>query len=90
MTSAAAVFVSLRAAGIADPYPHALACHSNYSREEIMPCAAALVTLMQRAPTSTLTACFKKYSTTKLLEVSKVVQPPLEVIEEARRLSSGL
>lgn len=55
---------------------------AGYSLEAILPCAAALVELMQKAPTNTLKAVYKKYSSTKMSEVAKTV-PPLSVIEEA-------
>lgn len=81
MTSAAALYVSMRALGVSDAYPHALARHSGYSRQQVLPCAQALVKLMQKAPTHSLSAVFKKYSHAKLLEVANT-PPPTSVLEE--------
>ena len=71
-----------------DKYPKALARHSGYSLEAVLPCAAALVDLMQKAPTATLTAVYKKYSSTKFAEVTKL-PTPVQIIEEAAALSAG-
>jgi len=72
ITAAASVYVSMTALGKADPYSKALARHSSYQLEAVLPCAAALVELMVKAPTNTLTAVYKKYSSTKFAEVSIV------------------
>ena len=60
----------MTALGKADPYSKALARHSSYQLEAVLPCAAALVELMVKAPTNTLTAVYKKYSSTKFAEVT--------------------
>jgi hypothetical protein len=80
--SAAAVYVSMVATNNADPYPKALARHSTYSLEAVLPCAAALVELMQKAPTNTLGAVHKKYAAAKFGEVAKVA-PPTEILTTA-------
>lgn len=69
--SAAALYVSMRTFDKVDPFPKALARHSGYTEASIMPCAAALVGLVQKAPTASLNAVFKKYSNVKLGEVAK-------------------
>ncbi|GFH06727.1 cyclin N-terminal domain-containing protein [Haematococcus lacustris] len=71
MTAAAALYVAMRSLDKAVPYPKALARHSGYTEEAVLPCAKQLVALMQKAPTASLTAVFKKYSHTKFLEISK-------------------
>ena len=70
-----------------DTYPKALARHSGYTLESILPCAAALVDLMQKAPTATLTAVYKKYSSTKFAEVTKIAVPT-QILEEAAALTA--
>lgn len=79
--SAAALYVALRTCGKPEAFPKALARHSGYSLEAVLPCAAALVKLMKAAPTNTLTAVFKKYSSTKLGEVAKM-EPLMAIVEE--------
>jgi G2/mitotic-specific cyclin-B, other len=63
-------------------YPHALARHSGYSRASVLPAAQALVRLMQKAPTASLSAVYKKYSHAKQLEVA-AVPPPMSLLEES-------
>ncbi len=46
--------------GKSDAYPKALARHSTYSLEAVLPCASALVELMNKAPTNSLGAVYKK------------------------------
>lgn len=81
LTSAAALYVSLKTLKKHNPYPRALAKHSTYSLEAIRPCAVDLVKLMQKAHSNvdkpanqqTLTAVHKKYSSAKFLEIAKVL-----------------
>lgn len=81
-TSAAAAFVAMKTLNKADPYPRALARHSGYTQESIMECVYALVQLMQKAPTNSLNAVYKKYSNPKFLEVAKL-EACQELLEEA-------
>lgn len=55
----------LYCAGKVDAFPHALARHSGFSREEVHPCAEELLVMMKKAPTASLNAVFKKYSHVK-------------------------
>ncbi|KAJ9533736.1 hypothetical protein QJQ45_026808 [Haematococcus lacustris] len=73
ITSAAALYVAMRTLGKAQPYPKALARHSGYTEEAVLPCAKQLVALMQKAPSASLTAVYKKYSHAKFLEISKTL-----------------
>lgn len=75
--SAAAIHVALVASGKEDVYPRALAKHSGYSLEDVLPCAKGLVQLMKGASHSNLNAVFKKYSHLKFMEVAKVGAPTL-------------
>lgn len=43
--------------------------------EQMLPCAQAMVELMRKAPTNTLGAVHKKYSSTKFGEVAKIPVP---------------
>lgn len=82
--AAASVYVAMKATGKGDAYPKALARHSTYSLEEVLPCAAQLVELMSKAPTNSLGAVYKKYSSSKFAEVAKIA-PPLAITEEAKQ-----
>ncbi len=89
LTSAAALHVALAAVGggesgvpAPNTYPHALARHAGYPKCAVLQCAAALVKLMQKAPTNSLSAVFKKYSHAKQLEVAAIA-PPTSVLTEA-------
>lgn len=84
LLSAAALYVARKALHKDNPYPHSLARHSTYSLDAVLPCAADLVKLMQAAPSSKLTAVFKKYSSQKFLEVAKV-DPPIIVLTEVEQ-----
>eukprot|EP00798_Chlamydomonas_sp_ICE-L_P001038 gene1038-3902_t len=74
-TTAAAVHVALTALGRAETYPRALAKHSGHNREAVMDCSAALVAAMQKAPTASLSAVYKKYSHVKYIEIAKTPAP---------------
>ena len=87
MTAAASVYVAMTALSKADPFSKSLARHSTYSLEDVLPCAAAMVDLMVKAPTATLTAVYKKYSATKFGEVTKIA-PPTAILAEAAALSA--
>ncbi len=87
ITAAAAVHVAMRAVGKADAYPRALARHSGYSLQVMLPVAASLVDSMHKAPTATLTAVYKKYSSTKFSEVAKL-PAPLAVMDDAAALNA--
>lgn len=39
--------------------------------------------MMQKAPTGTLTAVYKKYCSIKFMEIAKTT-PPVEILEEAQ------
>lgn len=79
--SAASIYVAMVAFGKSDTFPKALAHHSGFTKEQILPCAAALVNLMQKAPTATLTAVHKKHSNAKFLEIAKT-EVPVEILDE--------
>lgn len=81
MTAAAALYVAMRTFDKSDAFPKALARHSGYSEEGVLPCAAALVGLMQKAPTNSLNAVYKKYSNVKLGEIAKT-ELCLAILEE--------
>lgn len=88
LISAAAVYTSLRALNKPNPYPTELARHSTYTLEQVLPCAAALVEAMQKAPTNSLCAVYKKYNSSKLGEVAKTA-PPTCIIEDAAALKAS-
>lgn len=48
-----------------EAFPKALAKHSGYSQVQVHDCAQELLVLMNKAPTASLNAVFKKYSHTK-------------------------
>lgn len=77
LISAASLHVALEALGHADTYPKVLRKHSGYSLEQVLPCAQAVVELMQRAPEASLKAVYKKYCSTKFGEAAKQEPPTL-------------
>lgn len=84
LIAAAALYVSARTYGREDCFPLAMAKHSRLVLADILPCAAALVELMNKAPTASLTAVYKKYSTPKYNEAS--ARPaPMQIIQEANQ-----
>ncbi len=81
LVSAAALHVALEALGAPDTYPRALARHSRYPLAACAPCVGALVRLMHKAPTHSLTAVYKKYCSSKQMEVAQV-PPPLHLLPD--------
>lgn len=82
LVAVASLHVAMASYGKADAYPKALAKHSGYSLEEVRPIAAALVELMAKAPTNSLNAVYKKYSSQKYNEAAKR-PPPAPLAEPA-------
>ncbi len=76
LIAASALNVSMTSYDKDDAYPRALERHCGYGLEEVAPVASALAELMHKAPTNTLTAVFKKYSSAKFGEASKRPAPP--------------
>ncbi len=68
--AAAAVLVANRALKKADAYPYSLQKHSGYRQSQLRPCAQALEKLQAQASSTSLVAVFKKYSSSKFLEVA--------------------
>ncbi len=87
LVAAASVYVAMTAYAKPDPFSRALSRHSGYTLEQVLPCAAALTELMNKAATATLTAVYKKYSLSKYAEVAKVAAP-VSIIEEAKAVSA--
>jgi hypothetical protein len=79
--AAGIMYVAMRAFNKADPYPHALSRHAHKQQEEVLHVAKEVVRILQRAPSSSLQAVCKKYSTTKFCEASTVA-PPLGILDE--------
>lgn len=75
MLAAAAVFCAARALGVRQPWGHTLQRHTGFSEALVRPCAAALAALHSKAPSATLVAVYKKYSTTKFHTVAKLAAP---------------
>ncbi|KAI8477515.1 MAG: B type cyclin [Monoraphidium minutum] len=80
-TAAGIMYVAMRAFGKADPYPHALMRHSAKRREEVLHVAKEVVRLVQRAPTGSLQAVRKKYSSDKFCQAA-MRDPPLAILDE--------
>lgn len=59
-----------------DPMPHALLRISGYSEADLADCIDSLGGLFRRAPTASLTAVFKKYSSEKHFNVANHQAPP--------------
>lgn len=68
--AAAAVMVANRALKKADVFPYMLQKHSGYKASQLRLCAQALEKLQAKASGNNLVAVFKKYSSTKFLEVA--------------------
>uniref|UniRef100_A0A383W4K9 Cyclin N-terminal domain-containing protein n=1 Tax=Tetradesmus obliquus TaxID=3088 RepID=A0A383W4K9_TETOB len=83
LLSAAVLHVALTALGRADTYPRTLARHARYKLEEVLPAARHIVSLMRKAPESSLRAVYKKHCSSKFGEVAKVEVP---VLPEATEL----
>ncbi|KAG2445429.1 hypothetical protein HXX76_000050 [Chlamydomonas incerta] len=75
LIAVAALHVSMSAYDKADCYPRALEKHCGYTQDEVTPVAMQLAELMQKAPTSSLTAVWKKYSSAKYNEAAKKPAP---------------
>lgn len=68
--AAASVLLTLRLLHSDRAYPKALARHSGYKASQLRPCAAALERLQAKASGSSLVAVYKKYSSSKFMEVA--------------------
>lgn len=68
LISAASLHVALEAFGEEDTYPRALRRHARYELREVAPVARALLKLAEKAPSSSLRAVYKKYSSSKFSE----------------------
>lgn len=68
--AAASVMLTLRLLHSDPSYPRALARHSGYKAAQLRPCAAALEKLQAKASSASLVAVYKKYSSTKFMEVA--------------------
>lgn len=73
--AAAAVMVASKWLKVQDTLPHSLQKHSGYSSAALRGCAQALERLHAKAPKASLVAIFKKYSSTKFLEVATKYGP---------------
>eukprot|EP00884_Botryococcus_braunii_P000825 jgi/Botrbrau1/10743/Bobra.180_2s0011.2 len=62
-----------------DPFPAALRRHSGLTEKAVKPCAAALLSVAQRAHLNQLQAVYKKYGNSKFSEVAKVQIPALDI-----------
>ena len=71
--AAAAVLVASKALAQSDPFPYSLQKHSGFKGASLRSCAAALEKLQSKAPSASLVAVFKKYSSSKCLEVATQV-----------------
>ncbi|KXZ53057.1 CYCB1 protein [Gonium pectorale] len=75
LIAVAALHVAMCAYDKPNKYPRELEKHCGYTLEEVMPVASALAELMHKAPNSSLTAVWKKYSSTKYNESAKKAAP---------------
>jgi cyclin B len=83
LIAAAALHASLSAVDAADTYPRALRRHARYELPQVAAVARQLVALAEKAPSSSLKAVFKKYSSSKFGEVATKVELPDLAEEEA-------
>mmetsp|Transcript_10678 Transcript_10678/g.19499 ORF Transcript_10678/g.19499 Transcript_10678/m.19499 type:complete len:385 (-) Transcript_10678:328-1482(-) len=70
--AAAALFVAANAYNRPKTFPVALAKHSGYSKEDVLPVAHSLIDLLKNATTNNLSAVHKKYSSVKFNEAALV------------------
>ena len=68
--AAAAILVARQAMGREDIFPYGLQKHSGYKLNSLRPCAQALQKLQASASGESLVAVFKKYSSSKFLQVA--------------------
>lgn len=86
LVAAAAVHAARATLGRRDAAPDALVAHSGHSRARIEACARHLAALQRKAPTATLVAVYRKYSSERLGAVAQL-QPAPELLaddQEAR------
>jgi cyclin B len=79
--AAGIMYVAMKAFHKADPYPYNLMRHAHHSKEAVLHISKEVVKLVVNAPTASLQAVVKKYSTTKFCEAARV-SPPLEILSE--------
>jgi len=79
--AAGVMYVAMRAMGREDPYPPRLAAHAGVPGAVVLAAAKDVVRAVARAPTATLTAVHRKYSSAKFMEAAKV-PAPMEILDE--------
>ena len=57
-------------------FPRSLQKHAGLTEASVRPCAAAMAALHRKAPNASLVAVYKKYCSSKYLEVAKMADPP--------------
>ena len=81
MVAAAAVYLANWALRDEAALPYALAKHSGFSQAALRPCVVNLIELHKKAPTASLLAVYKKYSSEKLGGIAKL-PTPLSIVSQ--------
>jgi cyclin B len=79
--AAGVMYVAMRAMGRDDPFPPRLAAHAAVPGKTVLAAAKDVVRIVARAPSASLTAVHRKYSSPKFMEAAKV-PAPMEILEE--------
>lgn len=83
MIATAAVYLAGRIVmgenSLGNAFPAALRHHSGFTEKAVKPCAAALLSVAQKAHLNQLQAVFKKYGHSKFSEVAKEHIPAFDL-----------
>nr|AAV68600.1 cyclin B [Ostreococcus tauri] len=72
--AAAGVYIAIRGLQTGS-WNHTMEAHTRLSESEVYPCACDMAELMRKAPTATLTAVYKKYSSEKFMKIATLPVP---------------
>jgi len=74
MLAAAGVYIAMRALRTGS-WNHVMEAHTRLSEGEVYACACDMAELMRKAPTASLTAVYKKYSSEKFMKIASLPVP---------------
>jgi cyclin B len=72
--AAAGVYIAMRGLRTGS-WNHVMEAHTRLSEAEVYPCACDMAELMRKAPTASLTAVYKKYSSEKFMKIASLPVP---------------
>jgi cyclin B len=74
MLAAAGVYIAMRGLRMGS-WNHVMEAHTRLSESEVYACACDMAELMRKAPTASLTAVHKKYSSEKFMKIASLPVP---------------